>query len=139
MKQLVFNPLSQGRMLDVGLLILRVGLSVSLLVLHGYGKIGRFLEGSGKFPDPLGIGSSLSLGLAGFAEFVCALAIVLGFATRLATIPIVVTMGVAVLIVHAGDPLGDKELALLYLIGFVAIFCTGPGRISVDAALSKRK
>ena len=139
MRQYVFNPVSQGRMLDLGLLILRVGFSVSLVVLHGYGKVGRFLEGSAKFPDPLGIGSSLSLGLAGFAEFLCALAIILGFITRLATIPIIVTMGVAFFIVHGGDPFADRELAFLYLIGFVCLFFTGPGRISVDEALSRRK
>lgn len=139
MRQLVFNPVSTGRMLDLGLLILRVGFSGTLVVLHGYGKIDRFLAGSTKFPDPLGLGSALSLGLAGFAEFVCGLAIVVGLTTRLATIPIIVTMGVAFFVVHAGDPLGDKEVALLYLIGFVSIFCAGPGRISIDALLSKGK
>jgi putative oxidoreductase len=86
----------------------------------------------------LGIGSGLSLGLATFAEFLCSIAVIVGLTTRLATIPLIVTMGVALFVYHAGDSLGDRELALLYFVGFVAVLCAGPGRFSVDEVLSKR-
>ena len=41
-------------------------------------------------------------------------------------------MAVAAFIVHASDPIGTKEKALLYLIGFVVIFLAGPGKYSID-------
>ena len=59
----------------------------------------------------------------------------IGLKTRLASVPLIVTMIVAAFIVHAGDPFAKKELALVYLVGFLAIFFTGPGEYSVDARL----
>ena len=36
-------------------------------------------------------------------------------------------MGVAAFVVHGGDPLGDKELALLYFVCFPAAAALGAG------------
>ena len=46
---------------------------------------------------------------------------------------------VAAFVVHGGDPLGDKELALLYLVCFSAVAALGGGAWSLDAALARRK
>jgi len=48
---------------DLGLLVLRLWLGLSLLGLLGWTKLSTFGEMSGKFPDPLGIGHPGSLGL----------------------------------------------------------------------------
>jgi putative oxidoreductase len=53
---------------DLGLLVLRLWLGLSLLLLHGWTKLSTFQEMSGKFPDPLGIGTKASLSLAVFGE-----------------------------------------------------------------------
>jgi putative oxidoreductase len=42
------------------------------------------------------------------------------------------TMLVAAFIVHLDDPFKRKELALLYLVGFLIIFLMGPGKYSVN-------
>ena len=138
-REKLFDPGREGLPRDFGLLLMRVGYAGTLLMLHGLGKFERLLGGSFKFPDPLGIGSGLSFGLATFAEFFCAIALLLGFASRVATLPLIATMGVAVFVVHAGDPMHKKELALLYLAGFVVLLLTGPGRFSFDEILSKKK
>lgn len=133
-----FDPGRDGAGRDLGLLLLRVGLGFGLIYAHGYGKLMRLIGGDYGFPDPLGIGSGLSFGLAVFAEFFCALAIAIGFMTRLATVPMIILFAVAFFIVHGGDPFPDKEKAFLYLIGYVVLLLTGPGRMSLDQTLRRR-
>ncbi len=116
-----------------GLLVARIGFGGLLLVQHGWEKVSNFSSMSAKFPDPIGLGSSISLGIATFAEFVCAAAVALGLFTRLTAIPCALTMFVAAFIHHSGDSLETRELALLYMIGFTVLACTGGGPFSMDA------
>ena len=119
---------------DFALLVLRVWLGLSMLVLHGWGKLTGFRGGASSFPDPLGVGSSLSMGMAVFAEVVCAALLVLGLATRFAALVLIILLVVAFATVH-GTRLtgpGNGEMAIIYLAGFLAIFLAGPGRLSVD-------
>ncbi len=138
MKKLLFDPGRGGAARDLGLLLLRVGLAGSLVYAHGWGKLMRLLDGSMRFADPIGLGPGPSLGLAVFAEFLCALLVLLGLAGRLATVPVVILFVVAYFVVHGGDPFGEKEKALLFLVGFLALLFTGPGRFSIDGLLRKR-
>ena len=123
---------------DVGLLILRVSFGL-LMAGHGLGKVQDLFAGKTGFPDPLGIGSVPSLVLAAFGEFVCALAVAVGFKTRWAAIPVVITMLVAAFIFHAGDGWAKQEFPLLYACGFLALVFTGGGKHSLDHVLEKRK
>ena len=121
-----------GRLNDLGLLLLRVSLSAFMLT-HGLPKLTRLLEGNAEgFPDPFGIGSTLSLVLAVTGEVVAPVMIIPGIMMRLATIPVITAMSVAAFIVHAGDPFSGREMALLYLTGFLAVLILGPGRYSTD-------
>jgi putative oxidoreductase len=123
---------------DFGLLLLRLTFGL-MIMSHGLGKVQALIAGKTAFADPIGIGEAPSLALAAFAEFLCALAVVLGFKTRWAAIPVVVTMLVAVFIVHAGDGWEKQEFPLLYASAFLALVFTGGGRYAVDAWLSKRR
>jgi len=135
--QLDFLP----RSVDVGLLVLRLWLGMSLLVLHGWSKLTSFSETAGTFPDPLEVGSSVSLALTIFAEVGCAVLIVVGLFTRAAALVQVILMGVAIFIVKkaslANGP-GSGELAFIYLAGFVTLFLAGAGRFSFDAMSGKK-
>ena len=124
--------------LDVGLLVLRVG-SGLLLMGHGWGKLSDLLAGKTEFADPIGIGPVPSLALAAFAEFLCALLVVVGLLARWAAVPVVINMLVAALIFHANDPFNVKELAVLYTVPFLAIVFTGAGRYSLDAWRAGRR
>jgi len=116
---------------NLGLLILRVGFSIGLMT-HGYGKFLKVINGNFKFSDPLGIGTSFSLILASFGEFIAPIFIIIGWKTRLFTIFPTLTMLVAFTIAHDGDPFSRKEKSLMYLITFIAIYFTGPGKYSID-------
>ena len=117
---------------DVGLLILRVGLGLMMALGHGWPKLGRLSADPVKFADPLGLGATASLVLAIGAELGCSLLLIVGLGTRLAAVPLLCTMLVAALIVHGGDPWKKQEFALLYALPYLALICTGPGRLAVD-------
>jgi putative oxidoreductase len=118
---------------SLGLLILRVALGLDMALVHGLPKLLGFTSKMGTFPDPLGLGSTLSLSLAVGAEFLCAIALVLGVFTRIVSVPLILTMATAFFVFHRFDTWDHKELAFLFLVGFTTLFCTGAGRYSVDA------
>ncbi|RJP24467.1 MAG: DoxX family protein [Deltaproteobacteria bacterium] len=138
---------------SIGILILRLGTG-GYLITHGWGKLEMLLAGGAeKFGDPIGLGSTLSLALVTTSEFLCAMLIILGLATRLAAVPVVITMTVAAFVIHARDPWTmeaaanaffsgasktwfSKEPALLYLIPFLSLVFTGGGKLSLDRLLS---
>ena len=123
---------------DISLLLLRLTFGGLMIVNHGIGKMNKLLTGGEiKFPDPLGVGTELSLQLTVFGEVICAGLLVLGLFTRLAALPAIITMLVAGFIVHGADPFGDKEGALLFLIPYVILFVKGAGKYSVDGLLFK--
>jgi len=116
---------------DVAILLLRMG-AAALMLTHGIPKLLKVLEGDFSFGDPIGIGPTTSLILVAFAEAICAALVLIGLMTRVSLIPLIITMIVAVFVAHAGDPFSDKELGLFFLISFVVLFLTGPGKYSLD-------
>ena len=117
-----------------GIYLLVLRLSVSFLMLnHGWPKLTKLFSGDPvQFGDPIGIGPVATLVLAVFAEVVCSLLIIIGFKTRLAVIPLIITMLVAVFIVHLNDSLTDKEAAILYLVSYGTLYVFGPGKFAAD-------
>ena len=116
---------------DLAALVLRI-IGGGLMLTHGIPKLMKLINGDMGFADPIGIGATPSLLLTVFAEALCALLILIGFKSRWAAVPLMITMLVAAFVVHASDPLGTKEMALLYFGIYLAIFALGSGRYSVD-------
>jgi len=119
------------RFYDSALSLLRIVFSL-LMMTHGWSKLERILEGNLSFGDPLGLGSTLSLYLATFAELVAPIFIIVGFKTRIMALITSFAMAVAAFIAHGADPLEKKEMALLYLVGFLSVALMGAGRYSID-------
>lgn len=115
----------------MGLLLLRLSFS-GLLLTHGIPKLMHMFQGNLEFADPIGVGSTVTFLFAVLAEAICPMLIIIGYKTRLAAIPIIITMAVGAFIHHASDPVAVKEKALLYLFGFVVIALVGAGKFSVD-------
>ena len=88
-----------------------------------------------EFPDPIHLGATVSFSLVIFAEFFCAVLLVAGLMTRLVVIPLIITMGVAVFMIHNSDFFGEAEQATLYLAGYLVLLVAGPGKVSMDRML----
>lgn len=123
---------------DLGLLILRVSFSV-LMLTHGIPKLSKLSISPITFPDPLGVGSGLSLVLALIGELIAPIFIIIGFKTKIAAIPATITMFVAAFIVHFGDPIETKEKALLFFFAFLVILLSGAGKFSVDGYFDSKR
>lgn len=137
MKSLSNVKIGEDR-LAVALLILRV-VAAAFLLTHGIPKLGRLFSGEEiKFMDFMGLGPTISFTLAVFAEFLCSILVILGAFTRLALIPMIITMGTAAFVAHADDPFGTKEKPLLFLLIFLFLLITGPGKYAVDRMIGRR-
>lgn len=118
-------------------LLLRI-IGGGFMLTHGYPKFIKLLNGNMEFADPIGLGVGVSLFLTVFAEFFCGLLILLGLGTRLASIPLFITMFVAAFVVHGDDPFARKEKALIYLLVYLAIFLFGGGKYSLDNFIKRK-
>ncbi|WP_018339359.1 DoxX family protein [Butyricimonas synergistica] len=138
MKKVISSVISPNqRFLSLGLLFLRVLVGITMLT-HGLAKLTSFSELSSTFPDPIGLGGTLSLVMIICAEVGCSIFLIVGAFTRLATIPLIFSMLVVLLVVHGSDPFQVKELPLLYLGVYIFLFFTGAGKISLDSILLKK-
>jgi putative oxidoreductase len=126
---------------DFGLLFLRAAFGLYMAFGHGLGKI---TAGPGQWAELGGAMGLLGINflpafwgfMAAFAEFVCALLVVVGFLTRPALLLLVINMAVAAnMHIQTGD--GSPEMALLYGIVFLALVFAGPGKYSVDEMMGR--
>ncbi len=118
---------------QLGLLVLRLGVG-ALMFVHGKEKLSMLLDGQGsQWLDPLGIGATLSLFLAMFAELFCSILLMAGFLTRLAALVLIINFSVIVFVFDPRTPWNASyELGVVYLVAYAALFLTGAGKISVD-------
>lgn len=127
-----------AKLTDIALLLLRLFFGGFMALLHGWPKLNKLISQSSlEFPDPLGAGVFASLSLTVFSEFICGLLLCIGLFSRVSSFFLAVTMTVAAFVIHGPDPFAKKELAILYLVVYVVILLTGPGRYSLDAKFSK--
>ncbi len=133
----IFSTKSSDTAFTIATLLLRLGAGSLMLVNHGLDKLIHFSNKASRFSDPFHIGSTTSLALIVFAEFFCAAFIIMGLFTRVAAIPLIIGMGVALIYSHNGQFFGDGEDAALYMICFLVILLLGPGKLSLDRFIGK--
>lgn len=123
----------------IGLLFMRVTAALLLLFIHGLPKL---LDWSGelqRIEDPFGLGAPLTLGLAIFAEVVCPLLLLLGIAARLACLPVLAVLLVALVVVHPDWTLEQGQFAWLLVALYGGLALTGPGVYSVSGYVCRSR
>ena len=136
-KILSINQNSLG--VDTAILIARVTIGLLMLV-HGLPKMqGLFSAGPVQFASVFGMSAGMSMSLAVFAEVFCSILLIAGIGTRLAVLPLIITMLVAVFVIHVNDPFAKQELGLHYLLVYVILLITGSGRFSIDYLMSNKR
>lgn len=131
--------MTYGRFGDAGLAVLRFAPAFFMAFVHGWDKLVNFQDYSKEFYNFLGLGDSFSLALVVFSELICSILIIFGLFTRLATIPLIITMAVIVIDFGLGNPISEYEKPILYLIIFTTLMITGAGKYSLDYKLFAHK
>lgn len=137
-KNFFFSTLEDSPLADIGLLILRVGVGLSLAFGHGMGKIPvseGFIAGTAKMGFPI---PALFAWAAALSEFVGGIFLALGFTTKPSAVFITITMLVAAFIRHAEDPFGRKEKAILFALVAIYLIFKGAGKYSLDNMIYNR-
>ena len=126
----------RGRGVSVLILCLRIFFGV-LFFMHGLDKMMNFSVLSETFPSVLGFGSYMTLMVSIFCEFCCSLFLIAGLLIRITVLPMIVAMAVAFFDVHDAM-MPEGELALVYLVVFIVLYITGPGRYSADYLIDRK-
>ena len=130
-----------GKLRPVALLLAR--LAVGLVFMStGWGKVHNLEKVTGFFTSLHIPAPHFNAVLVGYSELLCGTALVLGLLTRLATIPLVVSMIVAILTAKLPDLHGLFDLVgfdeFTYLVVLLVIALLGPGSIALDTLLVRR-
>jgi putative oxidoreductase len=118
---------------DLGLLFLRIGAALVLIFVHGLPKVRHFASEEAVIEDPFHFGKKLTIGFAIFAEVVCPLFVIAGFATRLAALPIIVLTAIALVRVHPEWTAQQAQFAWMLLVLFGTIAIAGAGHYTLSA------
>jgi putative oxidoreductase len=147
MKKILFDCGSRDPLVAPGLLVLRLGVGLMMLIGHGLPKLRTFAEKKDAFyvPDflPLSLMSPpVSLMAIIVAEVLFSAFLVLGLMTRLSAFVLGFAMVVAAFGRHATDPFffaggPAKELALMYLLIYLVLLLAGSGKWSLDSVIQK--
>jgi putative oxidoreductase len=124
---------------DLGLLVLRALVFLSLFIKHGWEKIFSFDSVAHRLPDLLHIGIVPTVVLAAVGDVLCAFLIMFGLATRWACIysfaVIFVAWSLRDNFMYLGRGGDHGELMILYMAALIGVFITGPGRYSMDSLI----
>ena len=126
----LFPQYCREKGISVLILLLRLFFG-ALFMMHGLDKLTNFNELVSTYPSVFGFGSYMTLMVSIFAEFCCSVFLMTGLLVRITVIPMIAAMAVAFFDVHDAM-MPEGELALIYLILFIILYATGPGRYSLD-------
>jgi putative oxidoreductase len=118
--------------LAVGLLFVSTGWGK----VHDIPKVTSFFQSLG-IPAP-----TFNAVLVGYSELICGSLLVVGLVARFATVPLIVSMIVAISTAKRGDLHGVFDLVgfdeFTYLCVLVMIAVIGPGTVALDRAIVRR-
>lgn len=118
---------TQDRSGALALLFMRVAAALLLLQVHGLPKLLHWHSELQHIEDPFGLGATPTLALAVFAEVLCPILLILGVFARLACLPVIAVLLVALLFVHPQWSLEEGQFAWWMLILFAGLAMAGPG------------
>lgn len=135
----IFDTCRDKKLFNAALLLMRVVVGI-FMFMHGLQKYMMLFSNKPiVFADPIGAGETATLVLAVLAEVICSALIIIGLGTRLVVLPLIVTMFVAIFVVHATDGFSSQELPSLYLLIYLVLLATGSGKYSIDHLISRKK
>jgi putative oxidoreductase len=117
---------------DLGLFFLRASGALFLFFVHGLPKLLDFNAQLLVIEDPFHMGVMLTLCMAIFAEVLCPLLILVGVLARLACLPILFLLLVALVLVHPEWSIEQAQFGWLLTIIFSSVLIAGPGSLALN-------
>ncbi|MET0465848.1 MAG: DoxX family protein [Chitinophagaceae bacterium] len=120
------------------MLVFRVLVSVQLMTTHGLKKLGVGVEQAENIPNPLGLPGQLNNYFATAANLFFPVLVIVGFLTRVASLPVLAVTMTGYFVLHWHDSLPEKDMPFMYSLSFLLILVLGPGKYSLDYLIHKK-
>lgn len=121
-------------------LLARVVLAAVFLVT-GWGKVHNLAKVTEFFASLHIPAPGLNAALAGYSELICGALLLVGLASRFASIPLIVTMIVAIVTAKLDDVHSLRDVLVLeeftYIVLLVYVLVSGPGLVSLDTVVAR--
>jgi len=134
----ILNTNTSQRRFSLGMLLLRIAVCSEIAIVHGFKKIGVGVQEAEQIPNPLNLPDSFNNAFAISANIVFPFFVMIGFLTRLATLPTLAVTLTGYFVVHWGDSLLLKDPPYIYSLLFLFILIMGPGKYSIDNLIYKK-
>ena len=131
----VVSVIRRENIVNLGLLVLRLGAGIDMVLLHGLDKARHYGQLASSFPAHLGMDHRHSLMLAVAAQFVGGILVTIGLLGRAAALLLAFSVALTLYSHESSIP---REPAVLYLSAALAILMLGCGRWALDAVVWKR-
>jgi len=141
MKSLFIRSLraySSWKLFNWGMFCFRVLASLELIVAHGFKKVGIGVQEAEHIPNPLHFPETFNSRFAIAANIVFPVFVILGFCTRLASLPTLAVTLTGYFVVHWNGTLLEKDTPFMYSLVFLLITVLGAGKYSIDNYLYKK-
>lgn len=141
MKKIIANslyPFPSCAAFNWAMLFFRALVSVEMMVAHGFKKIGIGVAEAEHIPNPLHLPEVVNSAFAISANLFFPFLVLIGFCTRLATLPTLAVTLTGYFILHWSDSLLEKDAPYIYSVVFLLILVLGPGKYSVDNVIYKK-
>ena len=127
-----------GNITHLAILCFRCIVSLELIIVHGFKKIGIGVEVAESVPNPLHLPEAFNSLFADAANLLFPVLVILGFLTRLSVIPILAVTLTGYFVLHFHDDPLVRDTPFMYSLSYLLILFLGPGKYSIDNFFFKR-
>lgn len=121
------------------MLLFRVGVSLQLMLVHGFKKVGIGVDTAEQIPNPLNLPETINEYFAIGSNLIAPVFIIIGLFTRIAALPVLAVTLTGFFVLHWNDSLLVKDVPLIYSFVFLLICILGPGKYSFDYLIQKKQ
>jgi putative oxidoreductase len=126
------NPFPTHIIFNWTMLVFRILLCLQLMTVHGFKKLGWGVQIKETIPNPLHLPEFFNQWFTIAANLVFPFFILVGFFTRLCSIPILAVTLTGYFVLHKSDTLLVRDVPFVYSLCFLLLLCLGAGKYSLD-------
>lgn len=132
------SPTIPYRLFHFTMLLFRILVSIEMITVHGFKKLGIGTATAEQVPNPLHLPEAFNYWFAVAANIFFPLFVLIGLCTRLATLPTLAVTLTGYFVLHWNDAALIRDTPFIYSIVFLLILLFGPGNYSVDHYIFKK-